>query len=88
MFPITLHVQLFIIMVIILAILMVILLSYKPSDLQMSPTYYYRYIALLSFRGACFMALPLYFSMLHWIECFLAQHTMQDLHAICKVFSL
>ena len=54
--------------------------------LQRSPTYYYRYIVLLSFRGACFMALSFvflrYFSMLHWIECFLAQHTLQDLHRI------
>ena len=23
-----------------------------------------------------------YFSMLHWTECFLAQHTLQDLHWI------
>ena len=38
------------------------------------------------FRGACFMAFSLvfsiYFSMLHLIECFLAQHTLQDLHQI------
>ena len=51
MFPITLHVQFLHVMVIILALLMVILLSYIPSELQRSPTYYYRYIALLSFRG-------------------------------------
>ena len=38
-------------MVIILAILIFILFSYLPTDLQMSPTCYYRYIALLSFRG-------------------------------------
>ena len=87
MFPITLHVQLlYAILVIILANLMVILLSYLPSDLQRSSTYYYRYIALLSFRGACFMALSFvflrYFSMLHWIQCFLAQHILQDLHQI------
>ena len=73
-------------MAIVLAILMVILLSYLPTDLQRSPTYYYRYIALLPFRGACFMALSFvflrYFSMLHWIGCFLAQHTLQDLHRI------
>ena len=56
-------------MVIALAILMVILLGYLPSDLQRSPTDYYKYIALLSFRGA-FVFLR-YFCMLHWIECFL-----------------
>ena len=38
-------------MVIILAILMVILLNNLASELQRSPTYYYRYIALLSLRG-------------------------------------
>ena len=69
-----------------LAILIVILFSYLSSDIQRSPTYYYRYISLLSFRGTCFMALSFvflrYFSMLHWIECFLAQHTLQDLHRI------
>ena len=74
------------IMVIVLAILMVILLSYQTSDLQRSPNYYYRYIALLSFEGACFMAFSFvflrYFSMLHWIQSFLAQHTLQDLHQI------
>ena len=72
-------------MIIVLAILMVIL-SDLPSDLQRSPTYYYRYNTLLSFTGACFIALFFiflrYFSMLHWIECFLAQHTLQDLRWI------
>ena len=38
------------------------------------------------FRGSSFMAFslvfPIYFSMLHLIECFLAQHTLQDLHQI------
>ena len=66
MFPITLHVQL------LYHFLMIILLSYQPSDLQRSPTYYYRYIALLSFRDACFMAIAFiflrYFGMLHWID--------------------
>ena len=37
-------------MVIISAILMATLLSYLPGDLQRSPTYYYNYITLLSFR--------------------------------------
>ena len=64
-------------MIIILAILMVIL-SDLPSDFERSCTYYYRYNALMSFTGGCFMALLFiflrYFSMLHWIECFLAQH--------------
>ena len=72
-------------MIIVLAILMAIL-SDLPSDLQRSPTYYYRYNALLSLTGACFMALFFvflrYFSMLHWIECFWAQHILQDLHWI------
>ena len=45
------------IMVIILAILMVILLSYLPSDLQRSSTYYFRYIALPSFRGVLLIGL-------------------------------
>ena len=87
MLAITLHVQLFYtIMVIILAILIILLLSYQPSDLQRPPTYYYRYIALLSFRGSCLIALSFvflrYFSMLNWVECSLAQHTLQDLHRI------
>ena len=59
---------------------------YLPSDLQRSPTYYYGYMALMSSRGACSMALSFiflrYFSMFHWIEYFLAQHTLQDLHRI------
>ena len=50
-FPVSLHAQFKTIMVIILAILMVNLLSYQPSDLQRSSTFYYTYIALLSFRG-------------------------------------
>ena len=73
MFPITVHVQ--------LLYFYIVIVSYLPSDIQRSPTYYYRYItyyyryiALLSFRGACFMALSFvflrYFSMLHWIGCF------------------
>ena len=45
------------IMVIILSILMVILLSYLISDLHMSSTYYYRYTAILSFRGLILIAL-------------------------------
>ena len=44
----------------ILAILMVILLIYLPSDLQRSPTYYYRCITLVSFRGLLFIALGKY----------------------------
>ena len=56
------------------------LLSYLPSDLQRSSTYSYKHIALLSF-GVAFVFLR-YFCMLHWIACFLAQHTLQDLHRI------
>ena len=85
MFPITLYVQLLYHYGCRL-ILMVILFSFLPSDLKRSPTYCYRYIALLSFRGACFMTLSFiflrYFSVLHWIECFLAQHTLKNLHRI------
>ena len=50
-FPLLYMSNFYTIMVIILAILMFILLSYLPSDLQRSPTYYYSYIVLPSFRG-------------------------------------
>ena len=44
------------IMVIVLAIKwLFFLISYLPSHLQRSPTYYYWYIALLSVRGACYI---------------------------------
>ena len=52
MFPITLHVQPLYYYGYRFSNFNVILLSYLPSDLQRSPTYYYRYIALLSFRGS------------------------------------
>ena len=86
MFNITLHVQLLYHYGYCLAILTVIFLGYLPSDLQRSPTHYYKYIALLSFRGACFMALFFvflrFFTMLDWIGSFLPQNTLQDLQQI------
>ena len=56
-FPISLHVQLLYHYGCHLAISMVILLNYLPSDLQRSSTYYYRYIALLSYRGLVLIGL-------------------------------